>query len=504
MARILILALALAAMPAAAQSFLEKFIDKQIESATEEHKKESIEAVTQARDPADRIKAVEWLAVQREPQLVAVAAKALADPDAKVREATARALWRIEKHAEPARPQLVAALEDADPNVVAQAAGALQALGMKESELAGPRKRVFAAADASVASRFLVSRNLVGHEPNAKLVEPMIAFLEANVANRHNAELATKALERLVKNTKDRALIAPLKDALAATRTSQAAYLQTLALFDPKPEGWNALLTAQLQSPQPRMRSEALYLLGRAGPSAAGEVEKVVAVATSDPDKSIRRVALRTLAEMAEVREPAMYPAAARVSAAARPALTKAMADEDGDVRGEAKSALAKLDEAPKQAEWLYARALSQEDAASVKVFLEAGMRPRIDFSADACRPNQRPTKSETKAILRMMIERGVDPNASDEHGNTALMHAASRGCDREVIRMLIKAGAKVDAKNSAGLTPFEHGLWMGHDGLEEIIAAGYRLPPEKVKAYLEGYKDRPAAQAMVRKAVKK
>jgi hypothetical protein len=44
----------------------------------------------------------------------------------------------------------------------------------------------------------------------------------------------------------------------------------------------------------------------------------------------------------------------------------------------------------------------------------------------------------------------------------------------------------------------------MGHDGLEELIAAGYRLPPAKVKVYLEGYKDRPAAQAMVKKASRK
>ena len=44
----------------------------------------------------------------------------------------------------------------------------------------------------------------------------------------------------------------------------------------------------------------------------------------------------------------------------------------------------------------------------------------------------------------------------------------------------------------------------MGHDGLEELIAAGYRLPPEKAKAYLDGYKDRPAAITMVKKAMKK
>ena len=66
---------------------------------------------------------------------------------------------------------------------------------------------------------------------------------------------------------------------------------------------------------------------------------------------------------------------------------------------------------------------------------------------------------------------------------------------------MLIKAGAKINVPNASGLTPFEMGLWMGHDGLEELIAAGYRLPPDKVKMYLEGYKDRPAAVAMVKKA---
>ena len=69
---------------------------------------------------------------------------------------------------------------------------------------------------------------------------------------------------------------------------------------------------------------------------------------------------------------------------------------------------------------------------------------------------------------------------------------------------MLLKAGAKVDAKNASGLTAFEMGLWSGHDGLEEFIAAGYRLPPDKAKMYLEGYKDRPAAQAMIRKATRK
>lgn len=103
--------------------------------------------------------------------------------------------------------------------------------------------------------------------------------------------------------------------------------------------------------------------------------------------------------------------------------------------------------------------------------------------------------------IVKMLLERGADINGADGNGNTALMEAAGKGCDRELIRTMIKAGAKINATNAAGFTPFEAGLWMGHDGLEELIAAGYRLPPAKVKAYLEGYEDRPAAQATVKKA---
>jgi ankyrin repeat protein len=106
--------------------------------------------------------------------------------------------------------------------------------------------------------------------------------------------------------------------------------------------------------------------------------------------------------------------------------------------------------------------------------------------------------------MVKMLIERGADVNASDKNGNTALSEAASRGCDRELMRMLIKAGAKINAVNASGLTPFEMGLYTGHDGLDELIAAGYRLPPDKVKLYTEGYKTQPAAQAMIKKASRK
>ena len=39
--------------------------------------------------------------------------------------------------------------------------------------------------------------------------------------------------------------------------------------------------------------------------------------------------------------------------------------------------------------------------------------------------------------MLKLLPERGADVNASDQHGNTALMEAASKGCGREALKIL-------------------------------------------------------------------
>lgn len=600
MRRILFCLIALAPLPALSHVDIEKWVDKMIDKEQAASLKENVETLAHDRDAAKRLKAVEWLSNRISPPSIEALANALAsDKDARVRQAAARALWQDDKKTVSAKPQLLKAQDDPDPNVVAQVAGALQAMGMKEAELVGPRKRVLASPDATPNSRFLVARNLVGFESPLTLADAMLAYLEQQAKNytgalsdksRGNVEMVTQALGRLVKTTKDRALIAPLVEALGRMKNAQIPLIKALAMFEPKPDNWTQMLIAQLDAPQYRVREAALYqlrfaknekdvavwaprvadmlrdrepsvrvdalwALGSAAGLASAQVEAVVAAA-DDPDKSVRRAAARALGEMGENAQAIPAAAKARVQGAARPALTAMEKDEDSEVRDVAKGALRKFggggsgeanvasvaipapsvpsaspgvssgNEAAGMAVLRarkvayepaqFFRALMEGNLDLVRAFLDAGMSataPQPDlgpplrvmlFGGKGCNAKVRPTRPETIALVKLLLERGADVNGGDKNGNTPLSEAASHGCDRELMRILIKAGAKIDAKNVAGLTPFEIGLWTGSDGLEELIAAGYRMTPEKAKSFAEGYKDRPASLAMIRKATKK
>jgi HEAT repeat protein len=586
MVRASMLALTLVALPASA--FLEKWVDKQIAKDMEEGRQNSVKALS-SKNPQERIDAVRYFSGLKDKDSIGHVTRALSDPDARVRETAASGLWSIEKDAEPARAQLTAALDDPDPNVVARAAGALQALGVKEKDLVAPRQRVLNSREASDSSRFLVSRNLIGEEPAIRLLYPMLTYLEVNARGntgsatdprRDNVELARDALERLVKKTQDRSLIEPLVTEMQKERETQAILLRTLGFFKPKPDRWAETLVALLDSKQPRvpyaalgemhdltqerdvrvwapragdllrhpdssMRSQAVWALAGAGGLAASETDKVVA-ALGDSETSVRKGAARALGEMGESKQAVPAAAKTRVATAARPALTAAMErDPDKDVRSEAKYALEKLVPAggalavaPPEATAvasteaaglavlrarkiafepsMFYRSLGEQDVTVARAFLDAGMSPTdplfdqgppiriMFFSNGVCSEKERPTKPATKELVKLLLDRGADVNGSDRHGNTALQGAASKGCDREVMRMLIKAGAKVNAANASGLTAFEFGLDSGHDGLEELIAAGYRLPAAKVKDYNDAYKKNPASVAMIRKAAAK
>ncbi|MEO8344682.1 MAG: HEAT repeat domain-containing protein [Betaproteobacteria bacterium] len=315
---------------------------------------------------------------------------------------------------------------------------------------------------------------------------------------------------------------------------------------------WAPRAAALLRDPESLVRSEALWSLGRAGGLAAGEVDAVVAM-LGDPDADVRRRVAATIGEMGDRTQAVTAAAKVRVAERAKLPLTALMErDPHADVRAEAKRSLAKLSGDTSAAtlpgtsadpaaaartvnpsaeaggvallrerkitmdtgSWF--QALSRTDVPVVRAFLDAGYSSKATVEGsgpplvivfqvgNACAPNMRPSKADTKAMIKLLLERGADANGAGANGFTPLMAAAMMGCDREVIKALIVAGAKVGTTNPAGLAAFDMGLYSGHDGLEELIVAGYRLPPEKVKVYERAYADKPAILALVKKAAHK
>jgi HEAT repeat protein len=313
---------------------------------------------------------------------------------------------------------------------------------------------------------------------------------------------------------------------------------------------WAPRAADLLSDPDSGVRSEALWSLSRAGGLASAQIDAVVVV-LRDPDPATRKRAVAAIGEMGDTKQAVTAAAKTRVAERTRGAVAAlAAADPDADVRAEAKATLAKLGgEAPATAaiaadpaasarstttpaeasavallrerkvtmeSGSYFRALAGTDVPVVRAFLDAGMSASAPVASsgpplvvmlqvgDACAPSVRPTKADTKTLIKLLLERGADANRGDGNGFTPLMAASMKGCDREVMRLLIGAGAKVGATNPMGISAFDMGLYFGHDGLEELIAAGYRLPPEKAKAYEKAFADKPAVLALVRKATRK
>jgi uncharacterized protein len=87
--------------------------------------------------------------------------------------------------------------------------------------------------------------------------------------------------------------------------------------------------------------------------------------------------------------------------------------------------------------------------------------------------------RSNSAEAVTVALERvGVDINAADERGMTALMYAAVLGKD-EAIAVLIAKGADTDAVDRNGMTAAMHAAYAGHDvALKKLEAAGARLSP--------------------------
>ena len=77
-------------------------------------------------------------------------------------------------------------------------------------------------------------------------------------------------------------------------------------------------------------------------------------------------------------------------------------------------------------------------------------------------------------AMVKTLIERGVDVNSQNNNGKTALMWAAYHG-NVEVIAALVNAGANANAQDKDGLTPMMYAAWRKGcaPGVKKLIELG-------------------------------
>ena len=77
--------------------------------------------------------------------------------------------------------------------------------------------------------------------------------------------------------------------------------------------------------------------------------------------------------------------------------------------------------------------------------------------------------KTETEAVetIQLLLQAGVDVNAADSNGRTALHGAAQKGYD-QVVRFLASKGGALDVKDRRGLTPFDAAMGkLGNGGFD-------------------------------------
>jgi uncharacterized protein len=117
-------------------------------------------------------------------------------------------------------------------------------------------------------------------------------------------------------------------------------------------------------------------------------------------------------------------------------------------------------------------RSLSQKNGTTL-LMVAAGLGRRFDHNADALE-YERATESDLFASVKLCVELGVDVNAANEAGDTALHWAGG-----DAIRFLVQHGARLDVKNKLGKTPLDAAL-ARRDG------TGRQLRPASVAALKE------------------
>jgi ankyrin repeat protein len=70
---------------------------------------------------------------------------------------------------------------------------------------------------------------------------------------------------------------------------------------------------------------------------------------------------------------------------------------------------------------------------------------------------------------VKLLLERGVDPNTQDKDGDTPLHKAAYKGYV-DVVKLLLEHGADPNIKNKSGITPLYWAVFRGHVEVVKLL----------------------------------
>jgi ankyrin repeat protein len=133
-------------------------------------------------------------------------------------------------------------------------------------------------------------------------------------------------------------------------------------------------------------------------------------------------------------------------------------------------------------------RAAKSGDIAIVTLLLDAGADPTAvlangnnalmfasglgwrDGSPAAPSYDQGPPE-EAVATIELLLARGLDVNAANNNGDTALHAAVSGRASPGIVRVLVARGARVDAQNKRGQTPLTLAKNRANRDMKEILA---------------------------------
>jgi ankyrin repeat protein len=126
-------------------------------------------------------------------------------------------------------------------------------------------------------------------------------------------------------------------------------------------------------------------------------------------------------------------------------------------------------------------RAAKAGDAEAIQTLLAKGADPKIPnktgisplMAAAGLGTKEEDTTARTKteaqaiASIKLFLDAGVDVNAADNQGDTALHGAAQKGTD-QVVQFLVDHGAKLDIKDKKGRSPLDAAMGlMGNGGFD-------------------------------------